>query len=195
MRNRDLEMKIARLQEIIGLWNRFYEITAAVLKGAEFGEPLENEFLELKSSLARKFQSLADKFPRKTFPEEEVADVLSQAVSLGHLKQFSSFAASEFQNQWHKVYISLNRMLGHMESERDELRKVSGLGVFIKRVTSSRLFKLLVILAVLAAVLTVARELGYFEPEVLEEEIENGPDIEDVRGFFQRLRERFGSGD
>ncbi len=192
MRDRDIEEKIARLQELISMWNRFHEITVAVLKGAEFGDELEREFLEIKSSIARKFQSLADRFPRRTFPDEEVSAVLSQVVSLSQLKEFSSFAGGEFQNQWHKVYISFNRMLGHLESERDQLARVSSMGMFIKRIFRSKFFKLLVIAAIIAAVYVgVQKQDALDEAEVgdaVEDVIDRGQIREYLQDFINRFR-------
>lgn len=196
MRDRELEERIAKLKEIIGLWNRFNQVTAPVLKGAEAGDDLESEFLELKSSIARKYQSLADRFPKRTFPDEEVNAVLSQALSLGHLKGFTEFAASEFQNQWHKVYISLNRQLGHLESERDELRKISGLGVLIRRFTGGKLFKLIIIILIAAGVIVAGQKLGFIgvaEKDELPESAENAEKrtITDyLYEFIDRFRRR-----
>lgn len=193
MRDRDLEDKIARLKEIISLWNRFNEITGAVLKGAEAEEDTEREFLELKSSIARKYQSLADRFPQRTFPDEEINGVLAQAVSLGHLKELTSFAGGEFQNQWHKVYISFNRQLGHLESERDQLRKISSFGVFIRRIVSGKLFKLAVVILIIAGIIAAGQRLGLID---VEEAVENGEEIEEahktvrdhIRDFINRFR-------
>ncbi len=196
MRDTDLEDKIARLQEIISLWNRFNEITGAALKGAEIGDETEREFLELKSSIARKYQSLADRFPQRTFPDEEINGVLAQAVSLGHLKELTSFAGGEFQNQWHKVYISFNRHLGHLESERDQLRKISSFGVFIRRIISGKLFKLIVIILIIAGIIIAGQRLGLID---VEEAVENGEEIEEVRktlrDHIKDFIDRFRGGD
>ncbi len=196
MRNRDLEENIARLQEIVSLWNRFYEITGAVLKGGEAPEELEREFLELKSSIARKYQSLADKFPRRTFPDEEVNGVLSQVVSLSHLKEMTSFAGSELQNQWHKVYIAFNRMLGHLESEKDEIAKVSSVGVLIGKITSSKLFKLIIILLLIGLLAVAGKNLGLIGSPGVEENSEEGLADEPrgagdyIQDFINRLRRK-----
>ena len=193
MRDRDLEEKIVKLNEIISLWNRFNEITGAVLKGAETDGEVESEFLDLKSSIARKYQSLADRFPQRTFPDDDVNAVLSQAVSLGQLKELTDFAGGEFQNQWHKVYISLNRQLGHLESERDELRKISNLGMFIRRITGSKLFKLIIIIIVIAGVIMAARELGFIETPLVEEngEEEAAEEVRQLRDHIQDFINRF----
>ncbi len=195
MRDRDLEEKIVKLNEIISLWNRFNEITGAVIRGAETDGELESEFLELKSSIARKYQSLADRFPQRTFPDDDVNAVLAQAVSLGHLKGLTSFASGEFQNQWHKVYISLNRQLGHLESERDELRKISNFGMFIRKITGSKLFKLVIIILIIMGAVIAGRKLGLIDAPVVEE---NGEDVgveeevkqirEHIQDFINRFR-------
>ena len=194
MRDRDIEEKIARLQELIGMWNRFHDITGAVLKGADFGDELDQEFLEIKSSIARKFQSLADRFPKRTFPDEEVNAVLSQVVSLSQLKELSSFAGGEFLNQWHKVYISFNRILGHLESERDQLARVSSMGMFIKRIFRSKLFKLLLIAALIAAVYVGVQKQDALDETEVEDAVEDVLDQRQIREYFQDFLNRFRRG-
>ena len=149
MRDKVLEMRIEELQELIDLWDKFHEMVVAVIKGADFGEEHNRDFLSVKSSVARKFQAIADKFERKTFPEEEITDVLAQAVSLEQIKNMTNFTSSQLENTWHRVYITLSKILGHLESEKDALARVSSFGFGIKRLMRNKLFIFLVIVGIL----------------------------------------------
>ncbi len=149
MRDRYLERRISDLQGLIENWNHFYEMVDAVKKGASFTEENDKEFLGLKSSIARKFQAIADKSEKKTFPDEELTNVLTEAVSLEHVNKMSSFAVGQLQNTWHRVYISLNKILGHLESERDSLGRINPIGHGIRKVLKNKLFIFLLIVGLI----------------------------------------------
>ncbi len=149
MRDRTLERRMVEMRELIDLWGRFHEMMVAVVKGAGFTDEHDREFLNVKSAIARKFQAISDKFEKRMFPEEEVTEVLSQAVSLEQVKKMSSFTTGQFENTWHRVHIAFNRVLGHLESERDALARVSTFGFGIKKLARSKLLIFLVILAIM----------------------------------------------
>ena len=146
MRDKVLQRRIGNLQELIELWGNFREMIDAVKKGASFDGENNREFLNVKSSIARKFQAVADGFEKRTFPEDEITDVLSQVVSLEQVKKMSSFTGDQFENTWHRVYIAMNKILGHLENERDALTRVSWLGFSTRKLLKSKLFIFLVIM-------------------------------------------------
>ncbi len=156
MRDRILERRIEEIQELIDLWSKFHEMIVAVVKGASFTEEYNREFLHVKSDIARKFQAIADKYEKKTFPEEEITDVLSHVVSLENLKKVSDFSTSQFGNTWHRIYITLNKFLGHLENERDALARVSGFGIGMRRLLRNKLFIFLVVLGFIFGAIFVA---------------------------------------
>lgn len=151
MKDRILDRRVSDLQELIELWDRFHRMIESASKGASFTEEHEREFLNIKSSIARKFQGIADKFERKTFPEEELTNVLSEAISLKQASKMSSFTVGQLENTWHRVYISLNKIVGHLESEREALAKLSGVRYGVGRVFRNKLFVFLLVIAILAA--------------------------------------------
>ncbi len=188
MRDRVLERRIEEIQGLIDLWSKFHEMIVAVVKGASFTEENNREFLHVKSDIARKFQAIADKYEAKTFPEEEITEVLSHVVSLEHLKKVSDFSSSQFENTWHRVYITLNRFLGHLENERDALARVSGLGIGIGRLLRNKLFIFLVILGFIFGAIFVAYT---FYNQYMMPAYEEGEEGEEAKA--QTLQEKIGA--
>lgn len=184
MRDRVLERRIEEIQELIDLWSKFHEMIVTVVKGASFTEEHNRDFLHVKSDIARKFQAIADKYEKKTFPEEEITDVLSHVVSLENLKKVSDFSTSQFENTWHRAYITLNKFLGHLENERDALARVSGFGIGIRRLLRNKLFIFIVILGFIFGAIFVYTQ--YLMPPAYEEG-EEGEEVE-----AQTLREKIG---
>ena len=146
MKDKALQRRIADLQELIELWSQFYGVIEAVKKGTDLTDENDRGFLDVKSNIARKFQAMADKFEQRTFPEDDITHVLSQAVSLEQISKMSSYTMSQLENIWHRVYIAMNRILGHLEHERDALARVSWLGLGTRRLFQSKLLILLIIL-------------------------------------------------
>ncbi len=188
MRDRVLERRIEEIQELIDLWSKFHEMIVAVVKGASFTEENNREFLRVKSDIARKFQAIADKYEVKTFPEEEITDVLSHVVSLEHLKKVTDFSTSQFENTWHRVYITLNKFLGHLENERDALARVSSLGIGIGRLLRNKLFIFLVILGFMFGAIFVAYT---FYNQYMMPAYEEGEEGEEAKA--QTLQEKIGA--
>ncbi len=203
MRDRNLEKKIRDLQELIDKWNDFYGMMDSVKKGADFAEEHERKFLDLKSSIARKFQAMADKFERKTFPDEEMTNVLTEVVSLEDVNKMSSFAAGQFQSTWHRVYILLNKVLGHLESERDSLGRINSIGYGIKKVIKNKLFIFLLIVGFICGGIFLGYR--YYTNNIIPavRQVEAGAEagetsvemvklIRDVRGLINDLRKKAG---
>lgn len=150
MKDRVLEGRISELHELIGQWDKFHQMVSAVIKGAPFTDEHEKEFLEAKSSIARKFQSIADKFAIRTFPDEELTSVLSETVSLEQVSKMSSFSVQQVENTWHRVYIELNKIIGHLESDRDSLARINLLAFKSKRLFMNKLFIFLLVVGIVS---------------------------------------------
>lgn len=148
MKDKVLEGRISELHELIGRWDRFHQMISAVTKGAPFTDEHEREFLEAKSSIARKFQAIADKFAIRTFPDEELTSVLSEAVSLEQASKMSGFSVQQLENTWHRVYIALNKIIGHLESDRDSLARINLLAFKSKRLVKNKLFIFLLVVGI-----------------------------------------------
>lgn len=203
MRDRNLEKKIRDLQKLIDKWNDFYGMMDAVKKGADFAEEHERKFLDLKSSIARKFQAMADKFERKAFPDEEMTNVLTEVVSLEDVNKMSSFAAGQLQSTWHRVYILLNKVLGRLESESDSLGRINPIGYGIKKAIRNKLFTFLLIVGFICGGIFLGYRYYAMNIRPAIQQVETGAEasesstelvklIRDVRGLINDLREKAG---
>lgn len=201
MKDRALEKRITEMQELIDLWNQFHQMIIAVVKGGSFTEDNDRDFLNVKSTIARKFQAIADKFEKKTFPEEEITEVLSHVVSLEQLKKVSDFSTTQFENTWHRVYIALNRFLGHLENERDALARMSGFGMGVNRLLRNKLFIFLVIVGVIFGGIFAVYEKIIKPAFEVTEEGEEGEEAEErilyekIAELVDTVREKFKAAD
>jgi len=110
---------IATAKEFIELWKKFNHIYKEAMKNASITEEEEELFLETKSIVARKFQMLVDSLPVERPTIDRVYDIINQTISLKSISTLSEEALKRIESDWHQAYISLNRLLGHLEAQRD----------------------------------------------------------------------------
>ena len=119
---------IGKTKEFIELWKKFNQIYKESMGKTAITEEEEDLFLETKSIVARKFQTLVDSLAIERSTIDRTYDVINQILSLRSISTFSEESLRKIGNDWHQSYISLNRLLGHLEAQRDtvsEKNKIS----------------------------------------------------------------------
>jgi len=107
---------IIKTKEFIELWKKFNSIYKEAMGKASITEEEEELFLETKSIVARKFQALADSFSIDRHTIDRTYDVIGQILSLRGISTLSEPTLKKLESDWHEAYISLNRLLGHLEA-------------------------------------------------------------------------------
>ena len=108
---------IVKTKEFIELWKKFNQIYKEAMGKTAITEEEEDLFLETKSIVARKFQTLVDSLSIERSTIDRTYDVINQILSLRSISTLSEESLRKISNDWHQSYISLNRLLGHLEAE------------------------------------------------------------------------------
>ncbi|MCK5595612.1 hypothetical protein KAI19_05485, partial [bacterium] len=116
-------------------------------------------FMESKSHLARKYESISGVLEKQYSPDNKISSILSQSVSLSNLAA-SDMQSRKLENDWHVSYIFLNKRLGGLEGKRDDLAKISMLTTVIIPKIKRSLIKFFIVV-ILAAILTAGAYIGY----------------------------------
>ncbi len=103
------------IKEFIELWKKFNQIYKEAMKNSSVTDEEEELFLETKSVIARKFQTIVESLTVERATVDRTYDVINKIISLKSLPTFSEETLRRINNDWHQVYISLNRLLGHLE--------------------------------------------------------------------------------
>ena len=160
MRDRKVEADIVALKEFIQLWITFGDfLKQSGEKLASIDAGKKQEFMESKSLLARKYESISGVIEKQYSPDNKISNILSQSVSLDNIAA-SDMQSRKLENDWHVSYIFLNKRLGGLEGKRDDLAKVSTLMTVIIPKIKRKLIKLS-IFVILAAILTAGAYIGY----------------------------------
>ncbi|MCB2155735.1 hypothetical protein KQI84_12695 [bacterium] len=112
-----IENRIAVVREYAALWQQFFTYFSDDLIEKNITQEEEHEFGNLVSILALnhfKFQELSiDYF--KDAPK--ILNVLTETVSLSHMKAQPEATFSKIQIEWHTLFIGMNKALGKLLSE------------------------------------------------------------------------------
>jgi len=157
MIDKNLEARMKQLNEFIELWKTFYELYKRALEQQSFTDDEERNFLELKSSLARKYQGIMDSLGIKPTAEDRTFDVISQVMSLKSINMLSPLQMEKMENDWHNSYITLNKILGSLENKKNELAKVNVFAQTSKRILTNPFFALFLIITVISIIYFLLR--------------------------------------
>ncbi|RKY37513.1 MAG: hypothetical protein DRP78_00835 [Candidatus Omnitrophota bacterium] len=152
MIDKALEDKIMRLKEFVSLWESFYTLFKDAINKKSFQEKEEQNFLELKSNIARKYQSLMDSLGIKPTAEDRTFDVISQIMSLKNMVNLSPLQLEKVENDWHNSYITFNKILGTLDNKKIELGKVNAFSEFCKNFFTNSFLTLFFIIAAISLI-------------------------------------------
>lgn len=154
---------IIRTKEFLELWKKFDQIYKEAMGKASITEEEEELFLETKSIVARKFQILVDSLPVDRPTIDRTFDVINQTISLKSISTFSEEALKRISNDWHQTYISLNRLLGHLEVQKDSDVHDGAVAIKKRYISIARsIAYILIIFIVIAIIFFLAHILGIF---------------------------------
>lgn len=112
-----LENRIAVVREYAALWQQFFTYFSEDISERNFTAQEEQDFANMVSILAvnqYKFQELCGAYYKDA---GKVMDVLTETVSLDHMKHMADSTFGKVQIEWHTLFIGMNKALGKMLSE------------------------------------------------------------------------------
>jgi len=152
MINRNLELKIKQLKEFMQLWIKFHDMYKESVSRSAISPEEEKTFLETKSLIARKYQALKNRLDMESSSDDRTFDVISRVLSLKGVAAISDLGISKIENDWHNSYIHLNKLLGELEGEKENLRRVSPLGLFIRRASQNPYIRVVLLIVIIFSV-------------------------------------------
>ena len=143
-------------------WLLFNQILSAYPSPGANKAQLENNFLKIKSKLAREHKVLKDALASDYQMDANMMNIVSGATNLESIYSQSEVAIKKLQNEWHRAFISINETLGGIEDKK--ARAETGEKVFVGSARghvstggmSEKAKKNLIILVVIAAILGIA---------------------------------------
>lgn len=121
-KNPEVEEKIRNVREFLDNFYAFFQMVKKVHRDAETVPTREDEenFLKLKSHLARKHQILLESLGKDYISSERITPLLSSTVTLRNTKNFHEDFYRKVERQWHTVYLHLYETLGQLRYKLEQ---------------------------------------------------------------------------
>jgi hypothetical protein len=124
MSKTNLEQLLLRLESYLECWKQFNTFMA-LARSKKFSPEDENQFLELKSVLTQELELILSAIDCGPVSREDVHALISSAPSLRNLGDMNDGALRNVENHWHKLYISLQSILGQLKVRQQQMDKTS----------------------------------------------------------------------
>lgn len=124
-----MERRVELAREFMNDWLLFNQILSAYPSPGVNKANLENQFLKIKSKVARSHRVLKDTLQDDYSLDQGVMNIISGATNLEAIYSQSEVAVKKLQTEWHRAFISINEMLGSLEDKRN--RAAAGEKVFL----------------------------------------------------------------
>ncbi len=117
LRLTSLENRLAVCQQYTKLWHDYFRFFSEELRDRRITDQEEQAFFQMMYVLASnqyRFVELAGKY----FSQGDgILKVLTDTVSLNHIKQMSDAQYSQLLVDWHTIFIMMNKALGKLQAE------------------------------------------------------------------------------
>ena len=127
MRNKKLDQLIMQLENYLECWKQFnYFVTLA--RSKKFTTEDETQFLEVKSVLAQELELIWAAVEPPSPTREDVLALISSAPSVRYLGELNEGALRGVENQWHKIFIGWQSILGQLKVQQRQIEGKSSFG-------------------------------------------------------------------
>ncbi len=113
-----LEHRVELCREFMNDWLLFNQILTTYPNPGVNKAQLENQFLKIKSKLARQHRVLQQTLLDDYGLDGNTMNIVSGATSLEATYSQSEVALKKLQTEWHRAFISINETLGILEDKK-----------------------------------------------------------------------------
>ena len=124
-----LDRRVNMCREFMNDWLLFNQILSAYPSPGVNKAQLENQFLKIKSKLAREHNVLKDQLGSDYNIDANTMNIVSGATNLESVYSQSEVSVKKSQDEWHRAFISINETLGAIEDKK--ARAESGEKIFL----------------------------------------------------------------
>jgi hypothetical protein len=125
MSNKKLDRLILELENYLECWKQFNRYIS-MARSKKFEAEDENQFLEVKSVVTQQLELILSSFEGGGTPSrEEIHTLISSAPSIRYMSELNEGALRGLENQWHKIYISWQSLLGQLKVQQRQFESKS----------------------------------------------------------------------
>lgn len=119
MSKTNIEQIILRMENYLECWKQFNTFMS-LARTKKFTPEDENQFLELKSVLTQELELILNSIDCGPVTRDDVHNLIASGPSLRFLGEMNDNALRNVENQWHKLFISLQSILGQLKVQQQQ---------------------------------------------------------------------------
>lgn len=112
------ERRVNLCREFMNDWLVFNQLINAYSSPDANKAQLENQFLKIKSKLAREHRVLEETLQEDYALDKNTMNIVSGATSLEAIHGQSEVALKKLHGEWHRAFININETLGMLEDKK-----------------------------------------------------------------------------
>jgi hypothetical protein len=112
-----LDELIAQIENYLECWKQFNQFLS-LARTKKYGQDDEAQFLELKAVLAQQLEIILAAVESSALNREEVFQLVTGVPSLRFLGEQTEGVHRNLENQWHKIYIAWQSILGQLKVQQ-----------------------------------------------------------------------------
>lgn len=119
MDKKQLDELIVQLENHVECWKQFNHYIS-LARSKQFTQDDENQFLEVKSVLTQGLEVILSCIESGAPSREEIYNLISAAPSVRYLSELQENSLRTIENNWHKVYLAWQSILGQMKVKQQK---------------------------------------------------------------------------
>jgi hypothetical protein len=124
MNQKQIDQLVLQMENYLECWKQFSHYVD-LARAKKFGPEEESQFLEIKSVLTQELEIILSVVDYGTPTREEVHNLVSSAPSIRFLSELTDGSLRSMENQWHKIYINWQSILGQLKVQQQQTRSKS----------------------------------------------------------------------
>lgn len=132
MQTKQLDELIAEMENYLECWRQFHSFIG-MARSKKYSPEDENQFLEIKSVLVQQLEVILAAVECASPSKEEVHNLIAQAPSIRYVSETPEGALRGLENQWHKIYIGWQSILGQLKVRQRQGESKSKFGSMFSR--------------------------------------------------------------
>lgn len=120
----NIDQLILRLESYLECWKQFNAFMG-MARAKRFTPEDEAQFLEIKSVITQELELILSSIDCGPISREDVHTLMASAPSLRFLSEVGEGPLRNVENQWHKLFIGLQSILGQLKVKQSQLESKS----------------------------------------------------------------------
>ncbi|MDB6039178.1 MAG: hypothetical protein JWM99_3019 [Verrucomicrobiales bacterium] len=120
MRNKKVDQLVLELENYLECWKQFAHYLN-LARAKKFDADDESQFLEIKSVITQQLELILSSIASGAPSREDIHTMISNAPSIRFLSELNEGTLRGIENNWHKIYIAWQSMLGQLKVQQRDL--------------------------------------------------------------------------